>query len=78
MTNRRFRRVGAVLAILLVAAVGLCLLDGAHSGFDLCHTLLPAAAGGALVGLLLVGALAMPPALPHPPLVPALAAPAPV
>lgn len=78
MTGRRAAPLGAVVAILIVAAAGLCLLDGAHDGLDLCFSMLPAAAGAALVGLLVVGVLATPPAPPHPPLVPARTAPAPV
>ena len=78
MTNRRSSRVGAVVAILLVAAAGFCLLDGDHSSLDRCHSMLSVATGSPGVGLLLVGALAMPPAPPHPPLVPPRTAPAPV
>lgn len=78
MTGRGVARLGVVVAILLVAAAGFCLLDGAHEGLDLCASMLPATAGGALVGLLAAGALVLPPAPPHPPLVPARTAPAPV
>ena len=77
-TPRRACGLGAVLVILLVAAAGFCLLDDAHDGFDLCSAMLPAATGGSLVGLLLVGALTMPPAPAHPPLLPARTTPAPV
>lgn len=78
MTDRGAGCLGVVVAILLVAAAALCPLDGDHHGLDLCSLVLPAAAGGPLVGVLVVGALAMPPAPPHPPLVPARTAPAPV
>lgn len=79
MTDRGVGRLAAVVvAILLVAAAGFCLLDGAHDGLDLCASMLPATAGVVLLGLLVAGALALPAAPTHPPLVPARTAPAPV
>lgn len=78
MAHREVGRLSVVIAILLVAAAGFCLLDGAHDGLDLCTSMLPATAGVVLVGLLIAGALAFPAAPPDPPLVPARTAPAPV
>lgn len=76
--NRRSSCLCAVLAILLVGAVGVCLLDGDHNGVAPCHSMLSVAAWSPGGGLLLVGALAMPPAPPHPKPLPARTAPAPV
>lgn len=67
-----------VIAILLVAASGVCLLDGDHGELDLCQAMLPATGGAVLAGLLVAGTLGMPPRPPHPSLLPARTTPAPI